>query len=326
MYSMNKIRILALTFIGLAIILITGSVQARNNLSASRFAASSPSFAPGAPTLRYPGREARVNTARLSFSWFVVPSANRYRLQVAEDMLFEYLVADVESDATAAAPVTLLPKDYYWRVQARNAAGEWGNFSDTWHFQYALMKSPAPDTDTHTHRPVFSWVAHPNARRYQLRIDDDFDFRTPLATCTYSRQILSSEGCGGELPYGYYYWHVVVDTGTGFPQWSVFWRFTINPKILRPGPIPQAPTGSFPNEILEFTWSSVPYAITYQVQVDDDPHFHSVFVDVPDVTLDGHLQIGLWFVGRYYWRVRAWLPNNITTQWGPTASFDIQTP
>jgi hypothetical protein len=278
--------------------------------------------APGAPILKNPAAGAVVPLARPSFSWFAVNTAKRYRLEIARDSEFLNMVSRSESDFLAAAPVTLPLGRYFWHVQARNAAGAWGPFSETRYFDLSIMRTPVNNTDTHTHRPRFQWYPYAGARRYQLQVSTDAGFDVPVSDCVYRATILSAEPCGVDLPYNYYYWRVNVDAGQGFVVSPLTWVLLVNPKNIW-GPTPLSPIGSIQTGFPIYTWTAVPGAFAYEIQVSMYSDFRNLKFAASGIVETSIQSSDLSEAKTFYWRVRARLPETIFTRWGPTATFTI---
>ncbi len=87
-------------------------------------------------------------------SWFAVPGADSYRVQVALDDGFTDLFLDQDgiTDTTLAVTGLAYLTTYHWRVRAysNGVAGEW---SGTWRFT-TVMETSADDPDLHTELPA----------------------------------------------------------------------------------------------------------------------------------------------------------------------------
>ena len=98
---------------------------------------------PTAPALSLPLNNAVNQPLPLSLNWRPVSGASAYRLQVAADSLFAGVVLNDSSFASTDTSrlITWLDKGktYFWRVCARNSAGE-GSYSIAWRF--ALVPNP----------------------------------------------------------------------------------------------------------------------------------------------------------------------------------------
>jgi hypothetical protein len=73
-------------------------------------------------------------TGQPDLTWNRVVGAAAYQVQIARDHAFTQIVVQSDllpADQTPhyAPPVSLFNGDYFWRVQARSAAGVWGAWS-----------------------------------------------------------------------------------------------------------------------------------------------------------------------------------------------------
>ncbi|MBZ0288653.1 MAG: hypothetical protein K8I30_13630, partial [Anaerolineae bacterium] len=201
---------------------------------------------PPPPQLRYPNANGTVSVARTPFSWFAVPNARRYRIQVATDANFVNLLVDTMEASTVKAPYTFMPDGYFWRVQTQDTNNVWGAFSEVRYYEYVLMQSPIHNGHSYGAFPIFTWNAYPHARRYQLEIlIHRFDVLRPVSVCTYTYRVLSSRPCGlpNGLPYGDYYWRVNIDLGSGFITSPINWALSVNIRNM-PTPQPISPIGT----------------------------------------------------------------------------------
>jgi len=83
-------------------------------------------------------------------------------------------------------------------------------------------------------------------------------------------------------------------------------------------PIPTNPSQGADEVSLtpSFGWSAVNYAVTYKIQLSDDPEFDSL-IDSVSVTTTAYSYVGdgLDYDSDYYWRVQAVAPNGTTSEW-----------
>lgn len=64
------------------------------------------------------------------FRWQAVSGAVLYQLQIDNDFDFSSPVFSRTQRTTFRRPFALRPGAYYWRVRARDAAGNWGLWSE----------------------------------------------------------------------------------------------------------------------------------------------------------------------------------------------------
>jgi hypothetical protein len=93
---------------------------------------------PRPPVSAFAAMPGLIFTAEPRFSWYSVPGAARYRLEVASDETFASIVHETEVEATPGVRLEqfalqgpmLPPGEYAWRVQALGASGEAAEFSE----------------------------------------------------------------------------------------------------------------------------------------------------------------------------------------------------
>jgi hypothetical protein len=147
------------------------------------------------------------------------------------------------------------------------------------------------------------WRDVTSATRYQLQVDNNPDFASPVFTAntTISRRVSPVT-----LADGRYYWHVRArDAAGNWSAWSARWwvivdtRSPARPVLLSPAN--QSITG---DNTPTFDWRDVTSAIGYQIELDNDPDFSSPALVAnpagsqytPQTALDN---------GVYFWHVRA---------------------
>lgn len=88
---------------------------------------------PLAPALASPPDGSTVSIKKLRLNWDKVTDADTYHLQMAADPDFAYVAVDLTTQKTEFNPDVnqklSLDHTYYWRVQARDAAGNWSAWS-----------------------------------------------------------------------------------------------------------------------------------------------------------------------------------------------------
>lgn len=291
-------------------------------------------IAPPAPTLIAPANRAGTNKAKPVFNWGVVKGTNLYRIQVSTSPDFGIQVIDATTPAasslattvTYTSGVSLIGGVYYWHVQARDIAGNWGAWSAPFVFDVTIMRSPANGSFTLLKTPTFQWFTIAGAAKYQLQVATDSGFNDVVVdyqtvnglTASYIVPAVSA------LDYGLYYWRVNVDRGSGFEISPVSWQVTITPKA------PGAPTLVSPATSLILNdntpgldWNGVPDGITYQVQIDNTLNFASPEQDSTGVATD--YTASLLGDGLYYWRVRALNSFNAPGAWSAARIFTVDT-
>jgi hypothetical protein len=121
-----------------------------------------------------------------------------------------------------------------------------------------------------TFTPTFKWTAIEVAEHYRLEYTSD-------ETCDYSAGVgidtrMTSYTPTDTFPNDKQYcWHVRAESGTTVGEWSTTWRFQkkwyLKPQLLTPTDNYQV--GLYP----VYSWTPVPGAASYRVQIADNPSF-----------------------------------------------------
>jgi hypothetical protein len=122
--------------------------------------------------------------------------------------------------------------------------------------------------------PAFEWAAVAKASAYQFQLSADKHFASVVQSFLHKGSIETPNTAvtlDKALPNGVYYWRVrAVSSTGGSGAWSATRKlsksWTIAPQLLEP-------TSGAASQPLVFKWSSVPYAVKYQLTVATDPHF-----------------------------------------------------
>jgi hypothetical protein len=165
----------------------------------------------------------------------------------------------------------------------------------------ATLLSPANAAYLDTRNPVLSWNAASDALNYDLEIDDQSNFSSPI----YTAQDIAgtSHTVGTSLLPGTYYWRVrSANLNNQAPGWSSVWRFTVG--ILQ-SPLNGTIFTSTTGVKVAFRWYATAGATTYRLQIANDANFSSVVRDKIGLTstyytLASGEELG---EGVYYWRV-----------------------
>ena len=197
----------------------------------SRWSFTIDTVAPGAPVLRLPRDQDNTPDTTPRFDWLRAPGADQYRLQVSSEPLFTTTLIDVyvsRSGYTLPAANALAYGVYHWRVQAGDAAGNWSAWSAPYAFTVTILRAPADGSATTDTTPRFLWYAVTGAVRYQLQVDDNADFSSPIVGYTGAANRYTPTT---PLPAGSYSWRVRVDTGAGFGGWTPAWLLSVTSSV-----------------------------------------------------------------------------------------------
>ncbi|MBI4725789.1 hypothetical protein HY768_00950 [candidate division TA06 bacterium] len=186
-----------------------------------------------------------------------------------------------------------------------------------------ILSSPANGSFTNDNTPSFDWSDVTGATQYQIQIDNDTTFASPVKDTVVS---VSNYTLGTSLSDGVYYWRVRAgDAANNWSDYTTRWSFTVD--VAAPGiPILSSPAdNSITNDNTpSFDWSDVTGATKYQIQIDDDSLFGSpakdTVVSISKDTLGSPLADGV-----YYWRVRAGDAANNWSGYTNTWNFTVNT-
>lgn len=256
-----------------------------------------------------------------TLSWAAVPDATRYNVQISVSEGFATPLVNQNTSATSFThKQALADGTYFWRVRAE-VNREWGNFSDPWYFHKdwsaeGLVKPvlTAPDDDPLGQQVItsfspehFSWEPVVGAAAYNLEISVSPSFNDPdLYRVT---TLKPNHTPVHQFENSQYYWRVIpidIRDHAGAPSEVRTFTFGWNhiPTLLTPenyNPEEDSPARFLPR----FTWTAVPGAANYILEISSQENFTSPDKSVgtsntsytPEATLANNTD--------YFWRVRA---------------------
>lgn len=272
------------------------------------------------------------NTTTPAFRWQSVENAAQYRIQVDDSPAFDSPQYDELLAITSIDSIRALDQGvYYWRVQAENAFGAPGEWSNPWTFIISippgvptLLMPENGVIESSTTTPVYEWSRVTAAASYQIQVNAVENFSSPgydeIVTGNNHRPPM-------DLDQGIYYWRVRAFNEYDTPgDWSSPERFAISIP-------PEAPTLVVParDVILDstnrpaFSWQGVSNATQYQIQVDDSSSFNSPEYQSTDSNIGHTSRQGL-SQGVYSWRVRAFNEYDTPGDWSSTWQFTVSIP
>ncbi len=269
--------------------------------------------APLAPALSAPADNATTNGTPI-FTWLASAGANAYRFEIDSNSDFDTAILSPVLTVKSYQPATLFAGTYFWRVQARDAAGNWSEWPST--YRTVIIKvmipaapsliSPANSLFTNDDTPAFAWNSVPYGSTYQIQVDT-------LSTFTTNPLPIDHTGLAGETSYtpsaslavGKYYWKVRANNGqpNGNGVWSTVRSFTIDKSAPLPpnlsGPADNAGVIGTPT----FSWLASIGANAYQLAYADNTGFSGAITSPILTTLSyrpAYMPAHI-----YYWRVQA---------------------
>lgn len=272
-------------------------------------------------------------------SWTPVNGATIYRVDIAADPQFNTVLESRVTTNTSWVSRNPLPDNqtgtgYYWRVI-------WGTGTDeepTWAVYEGdpivptaqfrkqtrvTLSSPANGGVVDT-PPLLSWSPVPGIAKFDVELSPDGQFASGT---TRKARIFGFGGVPGSiaddesrLPEGTWSWRVrAVDGGNAGQTWSKVGSFSLN----SPRPTQKAPNdGAAVVYSPLMTWTPVPGALAYDVQVSRDPGFGAsaaLLQTAQTAMVPPREQITT--PGVHYWRVRANYGSEALGQWSTTRSF-----
>ena len=284
---------------------------------------------PSAPTLLLPIDSSATGTP--TFSWESVENAVNYQIQVDDNDDFESREFDDTAATTSRTPGTALTNGvYHWRVRAINTYGTPGAWSETRTLTISVPPAapalllPTDAAADSTGTPTFTWNSVTNGATYQIQVDTDSDFNSPVSFDDTSAT--TSRTPGTALADGGYFWRVrAINIYDVSGAWSDTRTLTISippaiPALLLPTDASTDSTGT-----PTFSWESVENAANYQIQVDNNEDFESREFDDTAATTSRTPGTAL-ANGIYHWRVRAINAYDTPGDWSPSRTVNINMP
>lgn len=210
----------------------TLTTDARNGLQFPRIDALNAVLAilpPSQPTLISPSNGALTRDATPTFTWELTGDVDLFRLQVDNNANFSSPVIDVTGELTFYTPaIPLTDGRYHWRVRAEDPLSDW---STRWSFRIdttppgrPVLVSPLNGTNITDTTPTLRWRVVTGATRYQLQLDNNANFSSPIHTSNLTTNSFTSS----LLANGRYYWRVrAFDAAGNRSAWSTRWSFLV---------------------------------------------------------------------------------------------------
>lgn len=236
---------------------------------------------PNAPNITKPLNDAISSTSRPSFA-NTSTGAVRWRWDLARDASFtnavltDHLTSTTALSLTAAVlPLPLEQGEYFVRVQASDAAGNWSTESAVVRFVVNHAITPAHNGNvlaSAAARPTFTFsLSGIPAATHQIEVATDSSFSSVLyqsaPLTTTSHQIPPANA----LVHGSYYWRVLVN---GAAPAGIYNRFSVTPNLTPPVTFAAPLQGQFVNQ-MTLTLNPVAGAVQYHILCDNQSTFAS---------------------------------------------------
>ena len=192
-----------------------------------------PCKVPAKPTLSDPGG---VDTdGNYTVSWSAVNGATNYKLQEAGNSAFSNSSTVYDGPSTSKQFTGNVDGTYYYRVNSSNNCGPsgWSNTVDITVDvadpppEPPTLSAPSNGSTTSDNTPYFDWSEPAYAHRYELIVDDNSSFLSPIINPTDLSS--SSYTAPSSLNDTLYYWKVrAKNSSDNWGNWSAPWHFTVS--------------------------------------------------------------------------------------------------
>lgn len=229
--------------------------------------------APGAFSHLSPSHGAVNQPVSGTLSWQASSNAANYDVYIDTNSNPTTIVSVNQAGTSYPYSGLLNSKTYYWKVVAKNAAGNITASGTPWSLTTIILPpgsfaqtSPANGAINQLIAGTLTWQAAPNAANYDVYLDTNSNPTTIVS----ANQAGTSYSYSGLLNSKTHFWKIVAKnvggnvTATGAP-----WNFTTI--MAAPGPFNQlTPSNSATNQPISgtLTWQSSPNAASYDVYLD----------------------------------------------------------
>ncbi len=268
------------------------------------------------PTLKYPQNNSTKMPLSFTCEWEKPTGAEQYDFQLSKNMQFSPLAyGRVGLNTTSLELRDLEPTTtYYWRVKAKNSEGE-SQWSAVFSFttssnplQIPTLISPMNNSIEQPVNSYFVWSSVPRATYYELQLSEVPNFSSLYKSF---KNITDTAYFVPDLQNNKeYFWRVQAYNDSTSSAWSTVWRFVTQPpaptqavQLLSPA---KEHTGA--GISLTLSWSAVPFAYYYHLQLSKEENFanNAIVIDDSAVTTNSRFVSDLEYNTTYYWHVRAY--------------------
>ncbi len=287
--------------------------------------------APSDPALYLPANAAAV-LGTPTYSWRGSSGANAYEFQYASSSDFSTI--DYSSGILTSLnhrPPTQDPGTVYWRVLARDAAGNWSSGSTPRTITINLPVPAAPALDDPVNNlytnltPTLSWNAVDYGDTYEVQLSTNTAFTALLPVSDPTPSDLSFNP--DPLPEGRFYWRArAVNASMSAGPWSGYRSFVVDttaqavPSLYRPADI------SFTSDTTpSLSVFGVSGANRYNFQLSASSNFSAPLFDqtLSSTTFTIPNADALPYADDYFWRARSLDAAGNTSDWSEPRSFTI---
>lgn len=256
--------------------------------------------------------------------WSAMAGLVSYEMCYDDNAQFTSPQCFVISSGTSQQSLTGLAygETYYWKVRAIHSL-DTSAWTPTWSFttNYQLTTPPnlISPADLSTNLPVsvtLDWSSLAGALNYQWQVSENNQFANAISGVTSNL----SETVGSLQNSTIYFWRVRGNNGAGYSPWSTIFTFSTIAGSFNTPPVLLSPADLSTGLplLVNFSWSNVSGAVSYEFAIDSSSIFSNPFV----TTISGSSTSisALVFSTEYFWRVRAFDGNNFSP-WSSVWSF-----
>ncbi|MFH2036335.1 MAG: fibronectin type III domain-containing protein, partial [Candidatus Zixiibacteriota bacterium] len=185
---------------------------------------------PAPPILASPSNGATDVDQPIAFDWSDVSDADSYQIQIDNNSGITSPLKDTVTSLSAFAISGLTESlTFYWRVRSHNSAG-WGSWTSIYNFTTSCTLPGVPvavsplNGATRLGLPVsLNWNDAAGATQYQVQIDDNSNFGTPVISTNVA---LSEYVASGLDDNQQYYWRIRAGNDCGWSNYTATFSFT----------------------------------------------------------------------------------------------------
>lgn len=178
------------------------------------------------PLLLVPATGSTTCDPTPNFDWLAIGDASSYEIQINDSPTFSSPIIGATVLPSLYTPASPLPAGiYYWQVRACNDCG-CGTWSATWNITIGppasapSLASPPDGYSTGESVPTFVWSPVGGTERYELEVDGDPTFPSPLIDIDAPDPLFTP---ASPLPPGTFFWRVQAHNACGSSGWSGYW-------------------------------------------------------------------------------------------------------
>ncbi|MHA1520117.1 MAG: Ig-like domain-containing protein [Promethearchaeota archaeon] len=270
--------------------------------------------APDIPILITPETGNIFNIPTIVFDWQDVIEAVQYNLQIDDDFEYTASLYDFTIEESQHTFDEFTSGEYFWRVRASDAAGNWGVWSESRSFEIDIPSEISMDEKPQLLFPLnnsiiqnnlisFNWTDVEGAEIYNLQVSNVQNFQICddifVSSLNYSNFLFDDEGN--------YFWRVCGQDSYGNPGlWSDVGYLTIDwtppgiPELISP-----IDGDEFQTCFVTFNWEETSDTSFYQIEIDTALSFSTENLIVEQMDTNTILIELLIPESIYFWRVRA---------------------